>query len=76
MEKVKVTEVGEKFKDLPRETPSTLRYNPKTRNMILEVKGYDPVLICCDHCGGDKFVPEGALVRCIYCNHLFLIGFM
>lgn len=73
MEKVKVTKVGNKFKGLPKNTPCTLRYNSQDRTMILEVKGHDPVLICCDNCEGDKFVLEGALSRCIKCNHLFLI---
>lgn len=75
MEKIKITEVGSKFKDLPKNTPSTLRYNLENRTIVLEVEGFEPLLICCNNCEDEKFVQEGALSRCINCNSLFLVGF-
>jgi hypothetical protein len=75
MEKIKVTKVGLRFKELSQNTPNTLRYSKEDRTIILEVEGFEPLLICCDNCEGEKFVQEGAMSRCINCNSLFLIGF-
>jgi hypothetical protein len=74
MEKIKISEVRKKFKDLPKNTPSTLRYKADDRELFLKVEGFEPLKICCDICGGEKSVKEGVLFRCFNCDSLFLIG--
>lgn len=75
MEKIKINEIGIKFKDLPEKTPAKLRYNRDTMNFILEIKNQESIMLCCDKCTGIKFVLEGDLTRCINCRNLFLVGF-
>jgi len=75
MEKIKISAVGVKFKDLPKNTPSTLIYKIDEKELVLEVENFEPLMICCDDCGGEKLVKEGTLFRCVNCNHLSLIGF-
>ena len=75
MTDVKITEISNMFEDLDEHTPSTLKYNMQTREMVLEVDGREPVRIICPDCSEAKFVQEGAMTRCISCSHLFLIGF-
>ena len=75
MEKLKVSEVNSKFKDIPKNTESNLCYNQTNREITLDVKNKGSFLICCDKCGENSFVQEGAMSRCLKCNSLFLIGF-
>lgn len=75
MDKIKISEVGTKFKDIPKDTLSKLRYEINEKKLILEVFGFAPLLVCCDSCGKDNLVKEGAMFRCLGCNSLFLVGF-
>ncbi len=75
MEKIKIGEVGTKFKELPKDTLSRLKYNQEERKLTLEIFGFTPFLVCCTTCESEKFVKEGALFRCLECNSLHLIGF-
>lgn len=75
MEKIKIKEVGDKFRNLPSDTPSSLKYNLNETQLILEIKDFEHLIVCCDDCGCDKLVKEGVLFRCINCNSISLIGF-
>lgn len=75
MEKVKISEIGTKFNGLSKNTPSKLRYNPTEKTLILEVLGFEPLSVSCSDCNNEKLLSEGAMFRCLNCNHLFLVGF-
>lgn len=75
MEKIRIGEVGTKFKDLPEDTLSRLRYKIDEGKLILEVFGFAPFLVCCTTCGSEKLVQEGGLFRCSDCKSLHLIGY-